>query len=122
MTETHVAWRTNNGAAYVPSPIVSGNHLLIVADSGVAHCFDAKSGKRLWRERLGSGHSPSPVLANGVVYCLSDQGEATVFRLGDQFELISKNDLGEPVSASPAISQGQLFLRSHKALYCIGKN
>ncbi len=121
VTETHVAWRTNNGAAYVPSPIVSGNHLLIVADSGVAHCFDAKSGKRLWRERLGSGHSPSPVLANGVVYCLSDQGEATVFRLGDQFELISKNDLGEPVSASPAISQGQLFIRSHKALYCIGK-
>jgi outer membrane protein assembly factor BamB len=122
VTETHVAWRTNNGAAYVPSPIVSGNHLLVVADSGVAHCFDAKSGKRLWRERLGSGHSPSPVLANGVVYCLSDQGEATVFRLGDQFELISKNDLGEPVSASPAISQGQLFIRSHKALYCIGKN
>ena len=101
---------------------MSGNHLLVVADSGVAQCFDAKTGDRLWRERLGGGHSPSPVLADGIVYCLSDQGRATVFRLGDQFELIAKNKLGEPVSASPAISQGQLFIRTHNALYCIGKS
>lgn len=120
VTKSHIAWRTNRGAAYVPSPIVAGNHLLVVADSGVATCFDAKSGERHWRERLPGGHSPSPVQADGMVYCLSDQGVASVIRLGDQFELVAKNDLGEPVSASPAISQGQLFIRSHEALYCIG--
>ena len=122
VTDTHITWRTNRGAAYVPSPIVSGNHLLVVADSGVAICFDAKTGNRHWRERLDGGHSPSPVLANGIVYCVSDQGVATVFRLGDTFELIAKNDLAESVSSSPAISQGQLFIRTHQALYCIGKS
>ncbi|MDB4772904.1 MAG: PQQ-binding-like beta-propeller repeat protein [Verrucomicrobiales bacterium] len=122
VTDTHITWRTNRGAAYVPSPIVSGNHLLVVADSGVAICFDAKTGDRHWRERLDGGHSPSPVLANGIVYCVSDQGVATVFRLGDTFELIAKNDLAESVSSSPAISQGQLFIRTHQALYCIGKS
>ena len=122
VTDTHITWRTNRGAAYVPSPIVSGNHLLVVADSGVAICFDAKTGDRHWRERLDGGHSPSPVLANGIVYCFSDQGVATVFRLGDTFELIAKNDLAESVSSSPAISQGQLFIRTHQALYCIGKS
>ena len=122
VTETHIVWRTNNGAAYVPSPLVFGKHLLVVADSGVAQCFNAKSGKRLWRERLASGgHSPSPVMANGIAYCVSDQGEATVFRLEDRFELIAKNDLGEPISAAPAISQGQLFVRTHHSLFCIGK-
>jgi outer membrane protein assembly factor BamB len=122
VTDTHITWRTNRGAAYVPSPIVSGNHLLVVADSGVAICFDAKTGDRHWRERLDGGHSPSPVLANGIAYCVSDHGVATVFRLGDTFELIAKNDLAESVSSSPAISQGQLFIRTHQALYCIGKS
>lgn len=121
VTGTHVAWRTNRGAAYVPSPLVDGDHLLVVADSGVATCFDAKSGRRHWRERLNGAHSSSPVLADGIVYCLSDQGVATLIRLGDQFEVVAENDLGEPISASPAISQGQIYIRSHQTLYCIGK-
>jgi outer membrane protein assembly factor BamB len=121
VTETHVGWRTIRGAAYVPSPIVAGKYLLVVADGGIASCLDAKSGKRHWRERLDGGHNPSPVLADGIVYCFSDQGEATLIRLGEQFEVVAKNDLDEPVSASPAISQGQIFIRSHQALYCIGK-
>ena len=90
-------------------------------DCGIASCFDAKSGERHWRERLPGAQSSSPVLADGRVYCFSDRGEATLFRLGEQFEILAENDLGEPVSASPAISQGQLFIRTHQALYCIGK-
>ena len=121
ITETHVAWRTIRGAAYVPSPIVAGKYLLVVADGGFISCFDAKSGKRHWRERLGGGHSASPVLADGIVYCLSDRGVATLIRPGEQFEVVAENRLDEPVSASPAISQGQIFVRSHQALYCIGK-
>lgn len=121
VSSTHIAWRTNRGAAYVPSPLVSGQHLLVVADSGVATCFDARTGERHWRERLDGGHSPSPVLAEGIAYCVSDQGVCTLLRLGDEVEIVAENTLGEPVSASPAISQGQLFIRSHQALYCIGK-
>ncbi|MFL3666612.1 MAG: PQQ-binding-like beta-propeller repeat protein [Verrucomicrobiota bacterium] len=120
VTETHIAWRTTRGAAYVPSPIISGRYLLMVADSGIASCFEARTGKRHWMERLPGGHSPSPVSADGLVYFVSDQGVTTIVRPSETFAVIAKNELGEPVSASPAISQGQIFLRTHQHLYCIG--
>jgi outer membrane protein assembly factor BamB len=105
----------------VPSPIVVGPYLLIVADSGIASCFDAMSGKRLWQERLPGGHSSSPVSANGLVYFISDSGITSIVRPGKVFEVVAKNDLGERVSASAAVSQSQFFIRSHQYLYCIGK-
>lgn len=120
VTDTHIAWRTTRGAAYVPSPIISGRYLLMVADSGIASCFEARTGKRHWMERLPGGHSPSPVSADGLVYFVSDRGVATVIRPSETFAVIAKNELGDPVSASPAISQGQIFLRTHQHLYCIG--
>ena len=120
VTDTHIAWRTTRGAAYVPSPIISGRYLLMVADSGIASCFEARTGKRHWMERLSGGHSPSPVSADGLVYFVSDRGVTTIIRPSETFAVIAKNELGEPVSASPAISQGQIFLRTHQHLYCIG--
>ena len=120
VTDTHIAWRTTRGAAYVPSPIISGRYLLMVADSGIASCFEARTGKRHWMERLPGGHSPSPVSADGLVYFVSDRGVPTIIRPSETFAVIAKNELGEPVSASPAISQGQIFLRTHQNLYCIG--
>ena len=120
VTDTHIAWRTTRGAAYVPSPIISGRYLLMVADSGIASCFEARTGKRHWMERLPGGHSPSPVSADGLVYFVSDRGVSTIIRPSETFAVIAKNELGEPVSASPAISQGQIFLRTHQHLYCIG--
>ena len=120
VTDTHIAWRTTRGAAYVPSPIISGRYLLMVADSGIASCFEARTGKRHWMERLPGGHSPSPVSADGLVYFVSDRGVTTIIRPSETFAVIAKNELGEPVSASPAISQGQIFLRTHQHLYCIG--
>ena len=120
VTDTHVAWRTNRGAAYVPSPIIVGPYLLVVADSGIASCFDARTGKRHWMERLPGGHSPSTVSADGLVYFTSDRGVTTIVRPGKTFNLIAQNELGEQISASPAISQGQFFLRTHQHLYCIG--
>ena len=120
VTDTHVAWRTNRGAAYVPSPIIVGSYLLVVADSGIASCFEARTGKRHWMERLPGGHSPSTVSADGLVYFTSDRGVTTIVRPGKTFNLIAQNELGEQISASPAISQGQFFLRTHQHLYCIG--
>ena len=120
VTDTHIAWRTTRGAAYVPSPIISGRYLLMVADSGIASCFEARTGKRHWMERLPGGHSPSPVSADGLVYFVSARGVTTIIRPRETFAVIAKNELGEPVSASPAISQGQIFLRTHQHLYCIG--
>jgi len=113
-------WRTNKGVAYVPSPIIEGDYFLIVSDSGVAHCFEAATGKLQWQERMGEHHA-SLVSANGLVYFLNDNGVMHVVKPGPQYNLVAKNDLGERTFASPAISDGQLFIRGDKHLFCIGK-
>lgn len=121
VTETHIAWRARRGASYVPSPIVVGKYFLVVADSGVASCFLAKTGERLWMERLGGGHSASTISAGGLVYFVSDKGVTSVVKPGPKFEVMAKNEIGELVSSSPAISQGQIFIRGEKHLFCVGR-
>jgi outer membrane protein assembly factor BamB len=120
VTQTHIAWRTIKGAAYVPSPIVAGDFFLIVSDQGVANCFDAASGEILWQERVGDHHA-SLVSANGLVYFLSDQGVMRVVKPGRKFELIAQDELGETCFASPAISAGEILLRGNKHLFCIAR-
>jgi outer membrane protein assembly factor BamB len=85
-----------------------------------AHCYEAATGNILWKEPMGLHHA-SPVSANGLVYFLNDDGVAHVVRAGAKYELVAKNELGERTYASPALSGNQIFLRSFKALYCIGK-
>ena len=118
MTQTHIAWRTNRGVSYVPSPISEGDYFLVTSDSGVAFCFEAATGNVQWQERLGEQHA-SLVSANGLVYFLNDRGEMNVIRPGPKFDLVARNVIGERCFASPALSDGQLFLRTEKALVCI---
>lgn len=120
VTDTHIVWRTTKGCAYVPSPIVAGPYFLVAADTGIASCFAARSGQRLWMERLGKHYSASLVSAGGLVYFLADDGLMKVVRPGPALDVVAENPLGENCYASPAISRGQLFLRSEKHLYCIG--
>ena len=120
VTATHVVWQKDRDCAYVPSPIAAGPYFLVVSDSGAATCLKAKTGESLWRQRLGAKHSASLVMANGLVYFLSDRGVMTIVKPGPQFEIVARNELGEDTRASPAISNGQMFLRGVKHLYCIG--
>jgi outer membrane protein assembly factor BamB len=113
-----IVWRTNKGVAYVPSPIAEDDYFLVVSDSGVAHCFEAKTGRILWQERLGEHHA-SLVSADGLVYFLNDDGVMNVVKPGPLFVRLAKNELGEKTFASPAISEGQLFLRGDEHLFCI---
>ena len=119
VTQTHIAWRTTRGVAYVPSPIIEGDYFIVLAEPGVAHCFAARTGDLLWAERLGSQHA-SLVSAEGRVYFLNDQGVVNVVQAGPQFRRLAENDLGERCFASPAISQGQIFLRGDRHLFCLG--
>ena len=121
VTETHVAWRTKEGASYVPSPVACGDYFLVVADNGIASCFEAKTGERAWIKRMGRRYSPSLVTAGGLVYFLDDDGNTRVVKPGPEYEELAENSLEEPCSASPAISQGQIFIRTEKHLFCIGK-
>ena len=120
VTETHIAWRSQKGASYVPSPIACGDYFLVASDEGIGSCFDAESGKRLWQQRLGKHYSASLVTANGLVYFLADDGIMKVVRAGKQLEVVAENPLGEYVYASPAISDNRLYFRGEKHLICVG--
>lgn len=120
VTQTHVAWRDTKGAPYIPSMIVAGDFLLSVNNAGMAYCYEATTGKVLWQEKLGRHHA-SPVLVGGLVYLINDNGEMNVVKPGAQFERVAQFQLGENCYASPAISDGQVFLRGFKHLFCIGR-
>jgi outer membrane protein assembly factor BamB len=121
VSASHVAWRAARGVTYVPSPLYHDGLLYVVDDTGIATCFDAATGKPVWRERLEGAFTSSPVLAGGRVYVTSEAGRTFVLKAGRDYELVAANDLGEPTLATPAVAGGQLFLRTAKALYCIGR-
>ena len=120
VTESHVVWQTKEGAYYVPSPVCTDDYLFTTMTNGKVHCIEIATGKILWVEDLGKQYS-SPVLAGGLVYMPNDQGVITVIKPGLTFEVLAKNSIGERMNASPAISNGKIYLRGDKHLYCIGK-
>jgi outer membrane protein assembly factor BamB len=127
VTRSAVVWHERRGAAYVPSPVACGPYFFVVSDrensdNGKVSCFEAKTGNRRWAERLGRHFSASPVAAGGNLYFLDDDGTTHVLKAGPEFELVSRNALGEPCRASPAVAHGQLFIRGADHLYCIGKS
>jgi outer membrane protein assembly factor BamB len=122
VTSTHIAWRTTENAAYVPSPVAVGDYFLVVSDNAIGSCFEAKTGRRTWKERLDKHYSASLITAGGLAYFLSDNGLMTVVRPGETFDVVTNNELGEPCFASPAISQGHIYLRAEHHLYSIGAN
>ena len=120
VTKTHIEWRTKEACSYVPSPIAVENYFLVTSDNGIASCFEATTGERHWKQRLGKHYSGSPVEAGGLVYFTADDGVTKVIRPGKQFEVVAENRLDDAFYSSPAVSQGQLFLRGEKHLYAIG--
>jgi outer membrane protein assembly factor BamB len=119
VTETHVAWKASKAAPATPSPLLVGDEVYMVSDTGTATCLDAKTGKVHWQERLGGGYSASPLCADGKIYFQNEKGVGTVVKAGTKFELLAKNDLGEATLASYAVADGALFIRTDKNLYRI---
>lgn len=120
VTDTHIVWRTTKGAPLTPSVVVVGDEVYVVADSGVASCFDAKTGTLHWQERLDGNYSASPIAVGELIYFLSEEGVGTVVRAARTFEKIATNKIGERTLASYAVADGALFLRSAAHLYRIG--
>ena len=117
-----VLWTYANGPD-VPTPVTDGKLLFIVNDRGIVNCVDAKTGAEVWGgQRIKKAiYSASPVLADGKIYATDEEGTTTVLKAGPQFEVLAENSMGEYTLSSPAISDGQIFLRTEKALYGIGK-
>lgn len=120
VTDSRVAWSNVRGSPFVPSAIVVGNLYYLVDDQGIATCLDAHTGKLVWQKRLPGAYTASPVAAGGKIYFSNEAGLTIVVKAGQtEYEEISQNPIDEPVFASPAISQGRIFVRGAKHLYCI---
>jgi len=120
-TDTHIVWSHAKGAPNTSSPVVVGDELYFISDSGIATCLDARTGKQYWSERVGGGYSASPVLAEGRIYFQNEEGVGAVLKAGKTFQVLAKNDLGERTLASPAVTDGTIYLRSQSHLWRIGK-
>ena len=122
VTKSHLLWSSTNGPD-VPTPVTDGTYLYVVNDRGIVWCLDAKTGKEVYgRTRIRSGtYSGSPVLADGKLYVTNEDGVTVVFRAGPKFELLAENDFDDYSLSSPAISDGQIFIRTTKFLYAIGQ-
>ena len=122
ITETHRAWAFDKGPD-VPTPVTDGKYFYVVDDKGVIWCLDAKTGQAIYGpERIKPGtYSSSPVLADGKIYITNEDGLTTVVKAGPKFEVLAENNLNDYCLSSPAISDGQIFIRTTQHLYCIGK-
>ena len=118
-----VAWKLERGGPYMPTPVVYDGHLYVCPNNGLLSCYDAKTGERTYRKRMKNknGYTASPVAADGKIYFISESGEVTVIRAGSEFELLAKNEMGATCMATPAISDGMIFVRTQHHLYGIGK-
>ncbi len=113
-------YRIESGAPYVPTPVLKDNRLYMVSDDGIASCVDAKNGKQIWKNRVGGNFGSSPIVVGEKLLLISLNGEATILHAGDRFQILGKVDLGGPVAATPAYSQGHLLLRVNDEIRCLG--
>ena len=96
----------------------------MLMNQGLIDAYDVKTGQEIYRQRIphqGSGFSSSPVAADGRIYLSSEDGVTSVVRAGPRFELLAENSLDDYVLSSPAVSDGQLFLRTAEHLWAIGQ-
>jgi outer membrane protein assembly factor BamB len=122
VTTSHLLWSFNNGPD-VPTPVTDGTYVYVVNDRGIMWCLDAKTGKEVYgRQRLRpSTYSGSFVLADGKLYITNEDGLTSVVRAGPKFELLAENNFDDYTLSSPAISDGQIFIRTTGWLWAIGK-
>ncbi len=120
----HIAWSEARGGAYMQTPLVYGDYLYVCRDNGVLSCFRARDGERMYQQRLASGpdgFSASAVAANGKLYFTSEQGDIYVVKAGPQFELLATNPMHEICMATPAISEGVLYIRTRSHLVAVAE-
>jgi len=118
----NVVWKFDNGPD-VPTPVTDGSLFYSINDRGICWALKLQTGEEVYGgKRIKTGtYSASPVLADGKIYITSEDGVTTVLKAGPNFEVLAENSIDEYVLSSVAVSEGQIFLRGDKHLYCIGK-
>jgi outer membrane protein assembly factor BamB len=123
VTESRRLWHHPKTKQRIGSGVIHDGYIYILNDPGVAECFELETGKLIWEERLRgpaakSDNWSSMVLADGKLYAINQGGDAFVLKASPKFEVLATNSLGEATIASTAVSDGDLFVRTHKALWC----
>jgi outer membrane protein assembly factor BamB len=117
-----VAWSSTKDGTYIPTPVVYRGYLYTLHNNGRLSCYDARTGEVKYRSRVGNGgsFSASLVAADGRLYAASEDGEVFVVKAGPEYELLATNPMGEPIMATPAISNGALLVRTLRSLVAVG--
>jgi outer membrane protein assembly factor BamB len=118
-----IAWSHTARGSYMPTPLAYRGLLYVLANNGVLDAYDLTTGREIYRQRLpliGSGYSASPVAADGKIYLSNEDGDMLVVRAGPTFEHIATNSIGELLMATPALSDGVVYVRGMSSLFAIG--
>ena len=108
----------------MPTPLAYRGIVYVLANNGVFDAYDITTGKEIYRQRLplvGSGYSASPVAADGKIYLSNEDGEILVIEAGPTFKHVATNAIGETLMATPALSQGVMYVRGASTLFAIGR-
>lgn len=122
-SNAHVAWVRIGRGTYMQTPLVYDGILYTCTDSGVFTAYDLKTGEQHARSRIsdqGTGFTASGVAGDGKLYYTSEDGDIFVYRAGKDPSRIAVNPMGEVCMATPAIADGNLFIRAQNHVYCIG--
>jgi outer membrane protein assembly factor BamB len=118
-----IVWQNQRGNAYTASPVLYDGRLYVLTDSGMLSAFDAKTGKPFYQQvRLPKPYNfkASPVGVNGKLYLASENEDVIVVKMGDTFEVLATNTLtDEQFIATPAVANGEIYLRGRNTLYAI---
>jgi outer membrane protein assembly factor BamB len=120
VTATHVRWKYSGLTPDAASPVATRGLVFLANNVGTATCLDAGTGKELWKERLANAFRATPLIAGDKVYFFGKEGKTTIVAAAREFKRLGQCDLGEDMTASPAVAGGDLFLRTRGHLYRIG--
>lgn len=122
VTKTHVLWNVKNKSpSNLSSPIVAGEQLFVVKKGGISSSFGTKAGESHWElKRLGKfgDYYASPIAGDGKIYVTSEPGSVIVLKAGPELDVLARNELGDSIIATPAISAGRIFVRTKNSLVC----
>jgi outer membrane protein assembly factor BamB len=121
ISKSHIVWENTTGGPYISSLVHDNGLIYMATDVGAVTVVDAKDGSRVWQQRIDGVFSATPVAADGKIYFLSENGETIVIKSGRTPEVLARNDIGERQIASPAVSDGQIFIRTDDHVVAVGK-
>ncbi len=118
--EPEILWENMDYLSDVPSPIATKKYLFVPTSYGVFACYDAKTGEQFWEQEFDNGSYSSPMMVDGKIYLMDMGGVMHIFSASDKYVAIGTASLGEASMTTPAFSDGHIYIRGEKHLFCVG--